>query len=214
MKGAIEAYRGAIGCNPRLAPAHYNLGNALFSEGNLPGAVTAYRNAINSGWDNATGNYNLANALYLTNDLDGAITEYREALRHDPKFSMAHTSLGIALMDKGDANGAVAAHTEAVRHDPKNAVAEHEPGYRPSPRSEVRGSGRVCLARSRPLPAMPMPAYWGSPCKKWRRARGRPPLDVPQTRSGCGSRAHTRFALQISLPQVSESVDGQPAAEE
>jgi hypothetical protein len=46
VNGAIAAWRKALECDNRLVEAHYNLGSALFDQGDLEGAEASFRQAI------------------------------------------------------------------------------------------------------------------------------------------------------------------------
>ena len=70
-------YRKAIALKPDYAEAHYNLGNALDDQGDLPGAVAAYRKAIALKPDYAEAHCNLGLALQRQGEFQAALTELR-----------------------------------------------------------------------------------------------------------------------------------------
>jgi tetratricopeptide (TPR) repeat protein len=75
-----EAYRH----DPKDAPAHYELGNFLRSNGDLGQAIAAYREAIRLDPKHGSAHYYLGGALRDEGDLNGAVAAYREATRLTP----------------------------------------------------------------------------------------------------------------------------------
>jgi len=108
---------------------HYNLGNALLSNGDLDGAIAEYRHVIYLKPDFPEAHLNLGTSLGNSHDMDGAITEYREAIRLKPDLAPAHLRLGDALVEKDDTNGGIAEYREAIRLKPDFALAHRELGY-------------------------------------------------------------------------------------
>jgi superkiller protein 3 len=120
----VRAYRRALALDPKYAIAHYNLGNALYKQGQLTGAVRAYRRALALDPKNAKAHVGLGAILCdHLHDYDGAIAAFRRALALDPKYAIAHNNLGNALYKQGQLTGAVRAYRRALALDPKNAKA-------------------------------------------------------------------------------------------
>jgi superkiller protein 3 len=63
VEQAIASYRKAIALDPKLASAHYNLGNALAGKGKVEEAIECYRKAIALDPKNASAHNNLGLAL-------------------------------------------------------------------------------------------------------------------------------------------------------
>jgi Flp pilus assembly protein TadD len=101
--------------------SHYNLGNALYSKGDLDGAIREFREAIRIRQDLWEARNNLGAVLLVKGDLAAAIFEYRELVRLAPDFADGHTNLGNALYQKGDVAGAIAEYREATRLKPNSA---------------------------------------------------------------------------------------------
>jgi len=104
---------------------HYDLGNTLYSKGDVEGAITEYREAIRIRPDLLEAHNNLGAVLLVKGDLDGAIRQYRELVRLGPDFADGHTNLGTALYKKGDLAGAIAEYRQAVRLRPSSADAHY-----------------------------------------------------------------------------------------
>jgi tetratricopeptide (TPR) repeat protein/transglutaminase-like putative cysteine protease len=102
-----------------------DLGDQLFSQGDLDGAIEEYRKALQLQPDNIRAHRTLGDALFNKNVFDEAATEYREVIRLKPGDAEAHSSLGDVLSDR-DANGAIVEYREAIRL---------KPGYAPAHRS-------------------------------------------------------------------------------
>ncbi|MBF0304353.1 MAG: tetratricopeptide repeat protein, partial [Alphaproteobacteria bacterium] len=60
---AVEAFRTAVGEQPRLASGWYNLGDLLFELGRADAAITALGQAVDADPDHADAHYNLALCL-------------------------------------------------------------------------------------------------------------------------------------------------------
>jgi Flp pilus assembly protein TadD len=115
--------------DPKNAPAHNNLGNALRAKGDPDGAIQAYQQAVQHDPKLARAYNGMGIALLEDKrDVDGAIKAFQEALKLNPMYALAHTNLGNALSAKKDWDAAIQAYQEALRLDPKNASAQHNLG--------------------------------------------------------------------------------------
>jgi tetratricopeptide (TPR) repeat protein len=74
---AIESYRRAIAANPRLANAHYGLGNALAETADFPGAIAQYRRALAVRPQYPDAYCNLGSALRWNGRLQESLDCYR-----------------------------------------------------------------------------------------------------------------------------------------
>jgi tetratricopeptide (TPR) repeat protein len=63
LPGAVACYREALRLDPKLAPAHVNLGNAFYDQKDLAGAVACYREAIRLDPKDARVHFNLGIGL-------------------------------------------------------------------------------------------------------------------------------------------------------
>jgi len=126
---AVTCLKKALEVQPDYAPAHYNLGFALYNKGDLEGAIAEYRTALRFQPDLGPAHNSLGAALDVKGDLDGAIAEYRRALRLRPDDAYAHNNLGLALYNKGDLEGALAEYRTALRFQPDLAPAHCNLGF-------------------------------------------------------------------------------------
>jgi Flp pilus assembly protein TadD len=86
---------------PDLAPAHNNLGNALYEQGKPEAAEASYRRALALQPNLAGAHNNLGTLLYERDELDEAVACYRQALALEPDYAAAHDNLGTALWRQG-----------------------------------------------------------------------------------------------------------------
>jgi Flp pilus assembly protein TadD len=122
---SLSLWEDVVKKSPLKARPHNNLGNALFSSGDIDAATAEYLSAINLDPHYDMAHYNMG-IVYLRRDLlDEAADEFRAAIESDPDSDDAHLSLGIALYrQKRFAD----AHTEflyAVEINPSNADAHN-----------------------------------------------------------------------------------------
>ncbi len=97
---AIASFRKAIALKSDYAPAHYNLGLALYKKGDLAGAIAEWQTAIRLEPGSPLAYYNLGVAFAERGDLDRAIDAYRNAVRLKPDYADAHNNLGSALKSR------------------------------------------------------------------------------------------------------------------
>jgi serine/threonine protein kinase/tetratricopeptide (TPR) repeat protein len=122
---AIRYYTAAVALRPHNPAALANLGNALWSRGDLDGAIRAFRASLDGHPDYAGAHERLALALGKKGDLDGAIAEAREAIR-----LRDYAGDGFVLADllarKGLPDEAVAAYQRVIAR--QRAAVERNPG--------------------------------------------------------------------------------------
>jgi tetratricopeptide (TPR) repeat protein len=120
---AIAEYKKAIELDPKNAPAHNNLGNALRQKGRLDEAIAEYHKAIRLDPKFALAHDNVGIALTDKGRVDDAIAEFQKAIELDPKLATAHINFGNALRQKGRLDDAIAQWQKAIQLDPKLAAA-------------------------------------------------------------------------------------------
>jgi tetratricopeptide (TPR) repeat protein len=118
LEEALGFYRAALALRPRSAPAHNNLGLALYYKKDLAGAIASYDKALALDPHNAKTHFNLGLALYDQKDLAGAIASFQKGLALDPNETKAYHNLGTALYDQKDLAGAIASFQKALKIDP------------------------------------------------------------------------------------------------
>jgi tetratricopeptide (TPR) repeat protein len=136
-------HQSLVALAPEVGEAHYNLGNVLWSEGNLEGAVASYREALGRMSDTSKVHNNLGGVYYDEGRLDEAIQHYEQALataqsRFPQKRSssplmpsapssltanpfIAHSNLADALARKGRRQEALQHYQQALQFDPNSA---------------------------------------------------------------------------------------------
>lgn len=121
---AEAACRNAIAANPRYAPAHCDLGNALFATGKAKEAVECYQEALRLNGNSAEAYNNLGTALDSLGQLEEAEDSYKAALRLFPN-AMTYCNLGNVLARQQKLEEAAAMYRECLIRDPNNWVARH-----------------------------------------------------------------------------------------
>jgi len=114
--------------HPQDASAHYDRGNALYSQGKINEAAAAYRDAVAIKPDYAEAHCNLGNALKQRGELNEAVGAYRAAIANKPDYAKAHYNLGLALREQGKRDEAVEAWRQTVMLDPNMAEAHSDLG--------------------------------------------------------------------------------------
>ena len=106
------------------AYAHFNLANALVSQGRIDEALAHFRAAgdLKPRWGDAP--YNLGNAHLELKQFDQAIATYDEAIRRAPLHVAAHTNRAIALAQHGDIDRAIDGFQRAldINSDDRSAL--------------------------------------------------------------------------------------------
>lgn len=128
LQEAVACYRQVLVLKPDLAPAHSNLGNALFEQGKADEAEASYRQALAFQPRLASAHNNLGTVLYERGDLDGAVGCYRQALALEPGYAEALNNLGAALCRQGKLDEAEADIRRALVLKPDFAEAHDNLG--------------------------------------------------------------------------------------
>ena len=100
--GAIAHLNTALAGRPDYFDAHYNLGNALASQGDFPGALLHFRAAVRLNPQDAGAEANLGSALAETGNLKEARVHFERALQIDPKNELARENLEQLNRDSQD----------------------------------------------------------------------------------------------------------------
>ena len=103
--------------------AHYNLGNALLSQGKVNEAAEHYAEAVRFRPDYMEAHFNLGNILIRQKQWDAALSHYAEVLRLKPDFVDAHVNMGIALAQQSKTSEAIPHYRAALQLDPRSAMA-------------------------------------------------------------------------------------------
>lgn len=115
---SVLHYVEALRLDPTSAGAHYNLGNALFRQGEAARAIASFRHAISLQPYLAPAHKNLSRALFLLGDHAQALEACRRALVLGPQTAELHRNLGTMLKETGDLEGAQKSFRDALALKP------------------------------------------------------------------------------------------------
>jgi tetratricopeptide (TPR) repeat protein len=116
---AAEGFdRAALAVRPDSAPAHNNLGVALYQQHKTDEAIAHYLKAIELNPKFARPHSNLGVIYRDQNKLDEAAACFRKAIEIDPRFALAHSNLGIVLRLQGKLTEAAVCFGQAIELDP------------------------------------------------------------------------------------------------
>jgi tetratricopeptide (TPR) repeat protein len=115
LEGRLRWHQAAVAAAPANPTAHYSLGWALRSKGDLDNAIAELREAVRLDPKYTFAHNQLGIVLDEKGNPDEAIAAFQAALQLDAKFPEAHCNLGVALTNKGDLDRAIAELREALR---------------------------------------------------------------------------------------------------
>ena len=87
---------------PDYFDAHYNLGNALASQGDFTGALLHFRAAVRLNPEDANAEANLGSAFAETGNVKEARIHYERALKLNPNNELARENLQQLEQGKSD----------------------------------------------------------------------------------------------------------------
>lgn len=105
--------------------AYNNLGNLLFSVGDLATAKKAYETTLKIDSRFAEGHHNLGMTLKALGELEDAIASYQKAIKLNPNYADAYQNLGVVLLKLGRVPESLSAFGQAIAlhetHNPTEA---------------------------------------------------------------------------------------------
>jgi protein O-mannosyl-transferase len=104
---AVAHFKTALELKPDDPVAHNNLGNALFTRGEVDAALAHVRRSLELQPANARAHTALGNILLRKGQTAEAIAEYRVAVQLDAYLPEARYTLGYALFKQGDFDEAI-----------------------------------------------------------------------------------------------------------
>jgi len=128
-KEAIAQYREALGIDPRLPGAHFELGEAILQESSSDqarqDAQREFEAAVTSNPTDAKSECRLGALFSLHGDANNALRHYSRAAELDPNEPEAQIGLGQVLMSLDQPDKALKHLLNAVRLDPLNTRARY-----------------------------------------------------------------------------------------
>ena len=130
---AADAFRAAVGMDPRYADAHYALGSVLKAERNWQAAAESLRRAVALRPDFPSAYYTLAQVLRSSGDEAGARAQEAESDRQrrratDEHTALVWTSVGIQKAQDGDLLAALDSFRRATAAFDGYAPAHYQMG--------------------------------------------------------------------------------------
>ena len=111
-------WRDTIAKRPENPRAHYALGQALASAGDMEAASAEFWQAIRLRPDYSEAHFDLGNVLIRQGRCAEAIRRYSMAIRIKPSYAEAYGNLGVALCSQGRTNEAIECFFQALRIEP------------------------------------------------------------------------------------------------
>jgi len=101
---AIDNYKEAITCQPKLSQALINIASAFLQKGQINDAIKTYSQTINyyPNWPQA--HWQLGTALWHSGNYTNAINSYKKAITLQPDWADAHFHLGNAFFHQKNYN--------------------------------------------------------------------------------------------------------------
>ncbi|WP_018079546.1 tetratricopeptide repeat protein [Thiobacillus denitrificans] len=129
LQDAVLPLRRAVGLDPGMAPAQFNLGYALEGLGRLEEALAAYRKAAAVAPRLAEAHNNQGNVLKKLQRHDEALSAYDRALALRPEIAEYHGNRGDTLLVLGRLDAALAAYETAIGLKPGFAEGHANLGF-------------------------------------------------------------------------------------
>jgi len=122
-KNSISLFSHAISVIPENWVAHLNLGEALFTRGDINKAMLHYQQAIKINPLFELAHLNLGTAYASKGEIEKAIASYKTALAIKKELPAAYLNLGNAYYRKGDYKKAHFYYVSALKQKPDNSEA-------------------------------------------------------------------------------------------
>ncbi len=120
-KDVETLWRDTLAGNPNSWLAHNNLGELLYSRGDVDGALAHLRAAVAASPDYPEAQFNLGVALARKGRVDEAERCLARAIELEPGYAKAHQQLGVFLMERGRVDEALGHLRTAVVLEPGRA---------------------------------------------------------------------------------------------
>ena len=128
LDDAIAAYQQALEHAPGFAEAHYNLGNAYRTKGEMGAAAECFRRAVDGDPDNAGAVAGLGRALKTLGRAEDAVPFLKRAVVLTSDDADLYCDLGDALQTLGRLSDAKTAYQQSLQLNPKLSRAWYSAG--------------------------------------------------------------------------------------
>jgi len=128
-KEAANILRRAVASRPENSAAHCNLGNALYSLGNIDDALKCYDQAVRLNPEYAEAYNNRGNTLRDLGRHDDALKSFDRALQIRENYPEAYNNRGVAYLAAKRYEDALRDYEHAIRINPRYAPAYNNRGY-------------------------------------------------------------------------------------
>tara|TARA_B100000767_G_scaffold233178_1_gene225400 strand:+ start:371 stop:2557 length:2187 start_codon:yes stop_codon:yes gene_type:complete len=125
---AIESYQMALQIKPDYFAAYFNVGNILYTKGDLDTAIKKYKKALSLNPDYAEAYISMGVALSEQGKPEEAIDAYKKVLALKPYYAEAYFSMGSVFKDQGKIEEAIEAYKKALALKPDYAEAYNNLG--------------------------------------------------------------------------------------
>ncbi len=111
----VEALTNLARLEPDCADIQFNLGIALFLNGQYGESIRAYIKVLQIEPDRIEASNNIGLALYHLNKFDASIEIYKVVLHQKPDYAEAYNNLGLALIALGERDLAITNYQKAIQ---------------------------------------------------------------------------------------------------
>jgi eukaryotic-like serine/threonine-protein kinase len=144
---SVRWCQAAVAAAPDNIAARFNLGVALYDQGDVNGAIACFRRAIELDPQFERPYTNLGIALQGQGDLEEAMAHHRKGVELAPQDAAAHVNLGVLLEKLGELDAASVCHRTAIELDPKFVQAHLNLGSALARQGDVEGAS-ACYRRA------------------------------------------------------------------
>lgn len=127
-KDGVSLWNDVIAKNPRVAFAHYNLGNAYKNKNDFQSAINAYSGAIKVDSVYSTAWFNRAHAYADIQKHNEAIADYSKAVILNPKNQEAYFNRAVSYATLKEYDSAIADYTKSLELKPNDVGAYYSRG--------------------------------------------------------------------------------------
>jgi tetratricopeptide (TPR) repeat protein len=128
MNQAVEEYKQALNCNPKMEQAWSNLGAIYTAQRSWTHALEAFEKALAIKPDRATTLNGMAAVLYSRGKVSEAKEKWLQAVKVDPTFASGYYNVGNAFEGEHKPMDAINYYEKAIQINPQMADAYYRIG--------------------------------------------------------------------------------------